>query len=265
MLTLSQAVPAAKSSAGEEQQFIAVTAADIVINLLQEDLEVEFFGTRTASMVRLSDGRVVADPYWDGESGTVDPENSDSTTQKLKDIHPGIDETTWQELRDTSEGSKVIKYKGVDGEQWIAGRSFIPPHPDDSFSAPDESPNKWAPRYVVFVEAREEDVLESLTNLKERIGNSTRDLIIGAAALLLAVWLLVLGMVKLFTKRITVPLRRMMWAATAITSQASSESEGQIGEDNDLDINDIPETEDEIGQVSTLQLVLLILRFALFI
>lgn len=256
ILTLSQGITIAQANLTQaDAEFLGVSATDVVISRLKQSMEVEFFGIRTASMARLSDGRVIVDPYWNGEpgAGVVDPSSpvkSDAASPKLIDIHPGIDQSVWGKLSDTAAGAKVVRYAGSDGNQWIAGASFIPVSPDDVFSRPLPDDRPWKPRYVVFVEAREADVFASLKDLKSRINDSTQGLIIIAVVLALSVWLLVLGFIKLFSSRITGPLRRMMLAADKITDHVNAPGNAPKAENSDLDIDDIPETDDEIGQVS---------------
>ena len=242
LITISRAVH--KGGLKEDQgDFIGVTGADITIDQLrQEILRVQFFGEEAASMARFGDGRVVEDPFWDGES--ADDASDEVVTPKIHDIRGGgFTESFWEDLREKSQGAKILTYEREDGEKYIVARSFVPPHPDDAIA--DESMDEWEPRYVVFVEAPEKEVLKPLSDLSDEISESRRDLIIIATFLSLGVCLIVLGLIKVVAKRITGPLRRMMDTAKTITDQAAKDEE-MVGE---LD-TDIPEPNDEIGEVS---------------
>eukprot|EP01138_Halocafeteria_seosinensis_P011866 gb/GECG01012126.1/.p1 GENE.gb/GECG01012126.1/~~gb/GECG01012126.1/.p1 ORF type:complete len:556 (+),score=85.50 gb/GECG01012126.1/:1-1668(+) len=229
-----------------DNKFIGVSAADITLDQLQREiLSVRFFNQSTASMFRYEDERVVEDPFWDGNKGEgIDDPTSPAggvATPKVEDVHPGIG-SVMSQIKDLDEGSKIITYER-DGKTWILARAFVPPHPDVAIN-PDSTFEEWKnPRYVVFVEAPEEEVLSPLSDLRDEISASRRNLVIIAVFLSIGVWLIVLGLIKLVSNRITGPLRRMMDTAKLITDQAAEDDQME----GELD-TDIPEPNDEIGE-----------------
>eukprot|EP01138_Halocafeteria_seosinensis_P007217 gb/GECG01007380.1/.p1 GENE.gb/GECG01007380.1/~~gb/GECG01007380.1/.p1 ORF type:complete len:544 (+),score=72.54 gb/GECG01007380.1/:1-1632(+) len=249
MITISKAFCAnsARTSAVEcetnDNNLVGVAAADITIGALQKEiLKVQFFDENTATMVRYSDGAVVASQHWDSEATETDQNAEPPFIYDLEGS--GIDQSQWQEIRDASEGAKVIRYTKTDGTKWVLARSFVPLHESDRPGESDSSTgNSKPPRYVIFVEAEEDTVKAPLEDMKDEIDSSKRNLIIIAVFLSLAVWVLVLGLIKFTAFKITGPLRKMMEVATVITSEAANDTgmEGELS-------TDIPEPNDEIGE-----------------
>lgn len=253
---------------GHPSNLVGVAGADITIAALQEEiLDVEFFNENTATMVLFSDnedddGRVVASRHWDSAEDEEDENADPPLIYELPGS--GIDKAQWDKIRNPEGGARVMRYtKKVSGDsnadqgdevgtRWVLARSFVPLHENDRPGANsednnDNGDNGRGPRYVIFVEASEDTVEEPLDDLKSEISSSRRDLLIIAIFLSIAVWLIVMALIKYTAWKITGPLRKMMEVATVITSEAANDGdmEGELS-------TDIPEPNDEIGEVSVI-------------
>jgi len=259
LITVAQTV---QDNSGSGQSVAGVTGVDLTIDTLQASiLEVGFFSEKSsASMVQVN-GRVVADPSWDAAAQAQAAYNVQGANRlaaingaqapHISDIHPGLSRSLWAQLSDPSGGIKTFSYQSR-GETYVLARSFIPVHPLDDPSIPDNEKSALAssfqPRYVVFVEAKQKDIHVTLDEMAKRIETSTAELIGIAAAVCFVTLVAVLLVVLCMSHVVTQPLKGMMKVATSITA---SQNIGVASGDIRSQTSEIAETNDEIGQFAS--------------
>ena len=196
------------------RNFIGCTLLDVSIQRIESVLEdVEVGDTSEVALVRWDDGTVVASPQWDSLTARE--------TVKIDEIDVGIDDDTFQKIKDIVDFKKMWEPEEVEAtyKKTIVrhkGR-LVATYP---VPVPIKYVESYQPEYLVVLTIEEQEVYRTVDNMDQSIDEDSDDIVKRTLIIGFCGMALVLAIVVLVSLFLTKPLAWMAEVADQIVSNA---------------------------------------------